>query len=77
MGEQELINDLQDLLSDLLEKIGEQYQNPTSTKYILKHLEVLVDSCNFWSKAKNAQRIIYDIENAITYFDAHFPVSYE
>ena len=77
MSEQELINELQGLLSDLLERIGEEYKNPTSTEYILKYLEVLVDSCNFWSKAKNGQRIIYDIENAIAHFDLYFPISYE
>jgi hypothetical protein len=77
MGEQELINELQGLLSDLLEKIGEEYQNPTSVEYIHDYLETLVDSCNFWSKANNPQRIIYDIENAISHFDLYFPISYE
>jgi hypothetical protein len=75
MGEQELIDELQCLLSKVLAKIGEEYNNPTSTEYILKYLEVLVDSCNFWSKENNGQRIIYDIENAIAHFDLYFPVN--
>jgi hypothetical protein len=74
MGEQELINELQTLLSELLNKIGEEYKTETSTEYILKYLEVLVDSCNFWSKENNGQRIIYDIENAIAHFDLFFPI---
>lgn len=74
MGEQELIDELQCLLSKVLAKIGEEYNSPTSTEYILKYLEVLVDSCNFWSKAKNGQRIVYDIENAIAHFDLYFPI---
>jgi len=75
MGEQELINELQNTLSEMLEKIGEQYPNHTSTEYIVRYLDTLVASCNFWSQANNGRRIIYDIDNAIAHFSSCFPVN--
>jgi hypothetical protein len=69
----EQIESLQKELCNLISEITEHYPDLENQKYIKNHLDILVDSCNFWSRAENGYRIKYDILNSFNQLSSSFP----
>ncbi len=69
----EQIEELQKELCNLIEDITNNYPDLENQKYIKNHLDILVDSCNFWSRANNPFRIKYDILNSFNQLSSCFP----
>jgi inorganic pyrophosphatase len=69
----EQIESLQKELCNLISEITEHYPDYENQLYIKNHLDILVDSCNFWSRAENAERIKYDILNSFNQLSSCFP----
>ena len=69
----EQIQELQTSLCNLISEIADNYPDLENQKYIKNHLDILVDSLNFWSKENNAYRIKYDIVNSFNQLTNYFP----
>ena len=72
-SDEEQIELLQKELCELISSITEHYPDLENQQYIKNHLDILVDSCNFWSRANNPFRIKYDIQNSFNQLSSCFP----
>ena len=65
---------LQSELTQILEKIVDQYPDTMSHEQINDYLGNLISSLQFFQKQGNYNRMIYDLKTTISFLPSAFPI---